>query len=372
MLITKEEFKLQGANEGECIGMKRQNAEDALVKKGGRKLTIGEVGSLFHSLLFSYEDLLLDMYGKHVREMLPYLVERLAGFNFEKDGIVLPNKPLDENIARIEGFFSKSEFLSEVTIAPAGSSTYRIEVKGCAFAKAGIHKTLQLKEGSTCPWVLVVAGLLQRAIGDKMDVHIGSSEFTDEDTRTSIEMKVPDMHSPGPSGAPDAMGVHGLDQPQNRSFLQKEANIMIDPLDARLMEILRFQGRRSNIELAAMLNTSESTVRRRINDLTRRHMIRGFSALLDYGKFGHFLRGNLYLLVDEKNCDEVATKLSRMELSCGVYKVMGEYNLVAEILFRDMRELQMLMDSLSKSEGVKRVGYLLATIPYKVCAWFGI
>jgi DNA-binding Lrp family transcriptional regulator len=68
----------------------------------------------------------------------------------------------------------------------------------------------------------------------------------------------------------------------------------------------------------------------------------------------------------------VATKLAKLELSCGVYKVMGEYNLVAEILFRDMRELQMLMDSISKSEGVKKVGYLLATIPYKVCAWFGV
>jgi len=352
--------------------MKKPKAEGVAIKKSERKLTVGEVGSLFHSLLFSYEDLLLDMYGKHVREMLPYLVERLSTFDFEKDGIVLPRKPLEENIAHIEGFLSRSEFLSEVTITPAGDSSYKIEVKGCAFAKEGIHKTLQLKEGSTCPWVLVVAGLLQRAMGDKMDVHIGTSEFTDEDTMTTILMKAPDLRSPGPTSALATSGDLDLVKPEGSNFLQKEANIMIDPLDAKLMEILRFQGRRSNIELAEMLNTSESTVRRRIHDLSNRKMIRGFSALLDYGKFGHFLRGNMYILVDEKNCDEVATKLAKMELSCGVYKVMGEYNLVAEILFRDMRELQLLMDSISKSDGVKKVGYLLATIPYKVCAWFGV
>jgi Lrp/AsnC family transcriptional regulator for asnA, asnC and gidA len=217
--------------------------------------------------------------------------------------------------------------------------------------------------------VLVVAGLLQRAAGDRLDVHIGPSEFTEEDTSTTIELRTPDTHSDGAAGTvarPD-----GADRREPTTFLQKEANIMIDPLDAKLMEILRFQGRRSNIELASMLNTSESTVRRRINDLTRRGLIRGFSALLDYNKLGHFLRGNLYILVEEKNCDELATKLASMDLSCGVYKVMGEYNLAAEILFRDMRELQNLMDSISKSEGVKKVGYLLATVPYKACAWFG-
>ncbi len=351
--------------EGDIV--KKPKAGAVSVQNADRKLKLAEVGTLFHSLLFSYEDLLVNMYGKHAREMLPYLVERLSLFDFEKDGILLPGKPLEENLAHIQHFLSQTEVIQDVKITPVGNSGYKIDVKGCAFAKAGIHKTLKLKEGPTCPWVLVIAGLLQRAAGDRFDVHVGGSEFTDDDTCTTIELKVPETHSPGASGSvPD-----DVSREEPTTFLQKEANIMIDPLDARLMEILRYQGRRSNIELAAMLNTSESTVRRRINDLTRRGLIRGFSALLDYTKLGHFLRGNLYVLVDEKNCDELATRLAGMELSCGVYKVMGEYNLAAEILFRDMRELQNLMDTISKSEGVKKVGYLLATVPYKACAWFG-
>lgn len=347
--------------------MRKSKAPPEPKQDAVRKLTMGEVGSLFHSLLFSYEDLLVDMYGKHVREMLPYLVERLSSFDFEKDGILLPGKPLEENLAHIQNFLSGTEFINEVKITPAGNSSYKIDVKGCAFAKAGIHKNLKLKEGPTCPWVLIVAGLLQRATGDKLDVHIGPSEFTELDTYTTIELRVPEAHYPGAGGPAPQMPARA----EHTTFLQKEANIMIDPLDAKLMEILRYQGRRSNIELAQMLNTSESTVRRRINDLTRRGMIRGFSALLDYNKLGHFLRGNLYVLVDDRNCDELAGRLAKMELSCGVYKVMGEYNLAAEILFRDMRELQNLMDTISKSEGVKKVGYLLATVPYKACAWFG-
>lgn len=348
------------------MAKKQKNAEMP-IEKGERKIQMSEIGSLFHSLLFSYEDLLIDMYGKHAREMLPYLVERLSLFDFEKDGILLPGKPLEENLAHIQKFLSHTDVIQDVKITPLGNNGYKVDVKGCAFAKAGIHKTLKLKEGPTCPWVLLIAGLLQRAAGDKYDVHIGSSEFTEFDTYTTIELKVPETQSPGASGTVAEAAANG----EPTTFLQKEANIMIDPLDARLMEILRYQGRRSNIELAAMLNTSESTVRRRINDLTRRGLIRGFSALLDYTKLGHFLRGNLYVLVDEKNCDELATKLAAMDLSCGVYKVMGEYNLAAEILFRDMRELQNLMDSISKSDGVKKVGYLLATVPYKACAWFG-
>jgi Lrp/AsnC family transcriptional regulator for asnA, asnC and gidA len=347
--------------------VKKPKASEVTAEKAERKIQMSEIGSLFHSLLFSYEDLLIDMYGKHAREMLPYLVERLALFDFEKDGILLPGKPLEENLAHIQKFLSHADVIQDVKIAPLGNNGYKVEVKGCAFAKAGIHKTLKLKEGPTCPWVLLIAGLLQRAAGDKYDVHIGSSEFTDEDTYTTIELKVPETQAPGAAGSVPVEQAQG----EPTTFLQKEANIMIDPLDARLMEILRYQGRRSNIELAAMLKTSESTVRRRINDLTRRGLIRGFSALLDYTKLGHFLRGNVYVLVDEKHCDDLAAKLAKLDLSCGVYKVMGEYNLAAEILFRDMRELQNLMDSISKTEGVKKVGYLLATVPYKACAWFG-
>ena len=43
--------------------MTRRRTEREAAQVGGRKLTMAEVGSLFHSLLFSYEDLLLDMYG---------------------------------------------------------------------------------------------------------------------------------------------------------------------------------------------------------------------------------------------------------------------------------------------------------------------
>ncbi len=77
----------------------------------------------------------------------------------------------------------------------------------------------------------------------------------------------------------------------------------IDGTDMRLLQLLQKNARVTNIEIAENLNTSEATVRRRINNLVDRGFIRGFSALLDFKKMGTAVKANVLAKVKKDDLE---------------------------------------------------------------------
>jgi DNA-binding Lrp family transcriptional regulator len=146
----------------------------------------------------------------------------------------------------------------------------------------------------------------------------------------------------------------------------------IDSMDAELIQILLENGRLSNVEIASMLKTSEATIRRRIQTLKDRGFIRGFTALLDYKRFGHVIMAHVFIQVKKKYLEKMANIMVEMENSCTVYRVIGEYNLSSVMVFKNIAELQEFLDRFSESEGIDKLNYLLATASYKSCPLTGI
>ena len=147
---------------------------------------------------------------------------------------------------------------------------------------------------------------------------------------------------------------------------------MLDPIDLKILSHLRERGRLSNLELAELVSVSEATIRRRINYLTEKGFIKGFSAVLDYKKFTSLIRMNLYALIDPSGIEEFSRHLLKRSETCGVYRTIGEYNIVAELLFGNIDELQQFIDEFSERKEVKRFNHLIATTSYKPCPWFGV
>ena len=146
----------------------------------------------------------------------------------------------------------------------------------------------------------------------------------------------------------------------------------IDDKDAELIGELVEDGRLSNVELAQKLETSEGTVRRRIQTLTDRGFIRGFTALLNYDLFGYAIKAHVDLLVEKKNLEEVAHKLLEMDNICSLYRVIGDYNLATVIVFKNISELQEFIDQFSELKSVNKISYLIVTESYKPCQLTGI
>lgn len=151
-----------------------------------------------------------------------------------------------------------------------------------------------------------------------------------------------------------------------------ESGYPLDETDRELINLLMNNGRTSNIELASALNVSEATVRRRIDHLLEKGIIRGFSALLDNKKLGNTLKASIHLKVSSKALSKVASHLVESNYSCTVYRVIGKYNLYSEMLFRDIHDFQHYLDELSEDEAIEDIEYHIVTHSFKPCPWSGI
>lgn len=146
----------------------------------------------------------------------------------------------------------------------------------------------------------------------------------------------------------------------------------IDKTDMRLLQLLQKNARMTNIDIASNLNTSEATVRRRINNLVDRGYIRSFSALLDYKMMGNAVKANVLAKVDKDNLEDVANTLKKYRNVHMLCQVIGDYNLFCELIFGNILELQEFTDMVSQMEEVERMEYYIVTKSFKACPWSGL
>lgn len=85
----------------------------------------------------------------------------------------------------------------------------------------------------------------------------------------------------------------------------------IDDLDAKIITILRPDGRRSNVEIARQLGVAEGTVRKRIERLVREQIIQ-IGAWADPLKVGYSDYINLELQVRLRDIEAIAQRLAKL------------------------------------------------------------
>ncbi|UCE73751.1 MAG: Lrp/AsnC family transcriptional regulator [Methanomassiliicoccales archaeon] len=146
----------------------------------------------------------------------------------------------------------------------------------------------------------------------------------------------------------------------------------IDKTDMSLLQLLQKNARMTNIEIAEKLNTSEATVRRRINNLMDRGYIRSFAALLDYKRMGNAVKANVLAKVEKDNLERVANSLKKSKNVHMLCQVIGDYNLFCELIFNNILELQEFTDKLSNNPDVEKMDYYIVTKSFKSCPWSGL
>jgi DNA-binding Lrp family transcriptional regulator len=166
--------------------------------------------------------------------------------------------------------------------------------------------------------------------------------------------------------------INNLKKKLDLDILDSNIKYPIDDFDWKLINLIVNNGRMSNIEIAEKLKTSEATVRRRIDNLLKSGIIRGFATLLDYKKLGNTLKANIHLKVNSSSLDKVAEFLSKSKNSCGVYRVIGKYNLYTEIIFQNILSFQTYIDQISEMDDIEEFEYHIVTHAFKKCPWSGV
>ena len=141
--------------------------------------------------------------------------------------------------------------------------------------------------------------------------------------------------------------------PEHNFYGFDTSNYPLDEADRRILDILIDDGRTSNIEIARTLGVNESTVRRRMDSLVERGIIRGFTVRIGNPRLQTGVRAHVFLKVDTPAIDEIVQVLCGSEHTLSVYRVVGQYDIVCEVVFDTMAELHRFYDSLFRRTTVQ-------------------
>jgi hypothetical protein len=157
---------------------------------GVRRMTEAELGSMLHALLFAYEKVFLNFYGKEeTKKLFSYIIEELVPILYDERNLVIDKSlDVDENMKRLECFLSNEIFVKGLRIEKVGEKKYIIHLDECSFAKGGIHETLEMNGGS-CPYALLFAAVLTSMDDSELYIKVGESEYTEAGSKTELEIE---------------------------------------------------------------------------------------------------------------------------------------------------------------------------------------
>jgi Lrp/AsnC family transcriptional regulator, leucine-responsive regulatory protein len=136
----------------------------------------------------------------------------------------------------------------------------------------------------------------------------------------------------------------------------------LDPSDHALLDVLQRDGRAPLTELAAQVHLGVSATRARLQKLTSSGVLTGFSATVDPLALGFTLHAVVRMKAHGSLYDKVSDMLDREPQIVRCLRVAGESCYVAEVLARDMRDLERITSELA------RIGSTTTDLVYEVVA----
>ena len=130
----------------------------------------------------------------------------------------------------------------------------------------------------------------------------------------------------------------------------------MDEKDRRIIEILEKNARTPFTQIAKEVGLSEGAVRKRVEALERKGVIRKYVAVVDPKKLGYNNVTILGLDVDPTKLLDIANEIAKIKEVRTVCLSTGDHMIMAEIWAKDGKELsEILAKKIGKIDGIKRL-----------------
>ena len=130
----------------------------------------------------------------------------------------------------------------------------------------------------------------------------------------------------------------------------------VDEVDQKILVMLQVNGRLPFTEIARKLKLSESTIRKRVQSLEKRGVIKRFTIEIDPSKIGINTVAIVGVDVDPTKLLEAAQKLCEIEEIRCVATSTGDHMIITEIWSKDGRALtRILSERIGVIAGVKKI-----------------
>ncbi len=133
--------------------------------------------------------------------------------------------------------------------------------------------------------------------------------------------------------------------------------------DLALISHLRTDARMTLTQLSKCTRIPVSTVFDKLRNYETQ-LITRHTALLDFTKFGFFARATVIIKVSRRHFDELREFLRSHQNVNTVYKINNGFDFLAEVVFRQVKDLELFLETLSARFIIKQriVYYMLDDI----------
>ncbi|PXF60678.1 MAG: Lrp/AsnC family transcriptional regulator [Candidatus Methanogaster sp.] len=149
--------------------------------------------------------------------------------------------------------------------------------------------------------------------------------------------------------------------------------LSVDNIDMKIIRILSENARMSNVDIANKIGVSEGTVRRRITEMAKNKVIEGFALLLNCEESEKCVKAFISIEIADSSLQSVSDELLKdHEHIIALYRTSTRFNLLCEVMFRSIIELQEFIDGCHKIEGIVDLDVKMVIGSYKKCLWTGV
>ena len=129
----------------------------------------------------------------------------------------------------------------------------------------------------------------------------------------------------------------------------------MDDIDRQIVALLRQDARRSFQSIGAHVSLSAPAVKRRVDRLEAEGVLRGYTALVDPGRFGWGTQAFVALFCEGRmSAAEVKRALEHHPEVEAAYTVAGEASAIVHVRARDTSHLEEALERIRDHQGVTR------------------
>ncbi|WP_243639120.1 Lrp/AsnC family transcriptional regulator [Streptacidiphilus pinicola] len=129
----------------------------------------------------------------------------------------------------------------------------------------------------------------------------------------------------------------------------------LDDVDRRVLELLGRDGRASYAEIGLLVNLSATAVKRRVDRLRERGVVRGFTVVLDPGVLDWTTEAFVEVFCRERTPpEEILSSLRQFPEVVAAWTVTGDADALVHLRAADMRHLEAVIERIRREPGVQR------------------
>ena len=134
----------------------------------------------------------------------------------------------------------------------------------------------------------------------------------------------------------------------------KDKGYLGEDIDLNILGILSENSRENYNQIALQLGNSPVTIKKHIEELEQKGIIKGYGVQIDFEKLGYDIIATIEITVSKGKMIEVETDIAENPNVFGVYDITGDYDALVFARFKTRTELSAMIKKLHSSAYIER------------------